>query len=403
MIRGWIAGFNRPSKETRHGDSTVFIDDKNKICFIIDGGCDECATALIKYLKRNGIKKVYLLLSHPHYDHADGLKKIIRDDYFTVLAFYCYDPKTLEGGLRNNKGSKAVREDIDYLNRIISEAKNKKIPVKFLKHGDKVELGDIKFKVYRKQPSRVEDDDDNGWSYVNDGSLCCYFYEWYYWTSGDGSERVWDFIKEIDAKENSDSKGKFRVKVRFFKVPHHGNNCPRSQANGLKNQGANYCWYNDLEPDGVGTNDFTEFGVNRCRQAGIKVFECIGDINFTVADGKFTIYKGGKEYTYSVPYKGANTLKTTGLVDIIRSVFMNKYGTSETRVTKLLDIGYNPIVVQKRVTLMVNVAKQIISGKLNFGKNEERIRNLDKLFGKGYGQLIQDEINSLLNAKSKKW
>jgi len=391
MIRGWIAGFDRPSKETRHGDSTVFIDDKNKICFIIDGGCDECATALIKYLKRNGIKKVYLLLSHPHYDHADGLKKIIRDDYFTVLAFYCYDPKTLEGGLRNNKGSKAVRGDIDYLNRIISEAKNKKIPVKFLKHGDKVELGDIKFKVYRKQPSRVEDDDDDGWAYVNDGSLCCYFYEWYYWTSGDGSERVWDFIEELG------------IKVKFFKIPHHGNNCPRSQANGLKNQGANYCWYNDLEPDGVGTNDFTEFGANRCKQAGIKVFECIGDINFVIANGRFLIYKDGKKYAFSVPYKGTFTFKINGLVDVVRDVFMGKYGSSNTRITRLLDAGYEPVAIQDRVNLVVNTAKKIIDRKVNYGRNEQRIKNLDKAFGAGYGQLIQDEINSLLNAKSKKW
>lgn len=391
MIRGWIAGFNRPSRETRHGDSTVFIDDKNKICFIIDGGCDECATALIKYLKRNGIKKVYLLLSHPHYDHADGLKKIIRDDYFTVLAFYCYDPKTLEGGLRNNKGSKAVRGDIDYLNRIISEAKNKKIPVKFLKHGDKVELGDIKFKVYRKQPSRVEDDDDNGWAYVNDGSLCCYFYEWYYWTSGDGSERVWDFIKELG------------IKVKFFKIPHHGNNCPRSQANGLKNQGAIYCWYNDLEPDGVGTNDFTEFGANRCKQAGIKVFECIGDINFVIANRRFLIYKDGKKYAFSVPYKGTFTFKINGLVDVVRDVFMEKYGSNNTRMTRLLDAGYEPVAIQDRVNLVVNTAKKIIDRKVNYGNNEQRIKNLDKEFGDGYGQLIQDEINSLLDAKSRKW
>lgn len=391
MIRGWIAGFDRPSKETRYGDSTVFIDDKNKICFIIDGGCDECATALIKYLKRNGIKKVYLLLSHPHYDHADGLKKIIRDDYFTVLAFYCYDPKTLEGGLRNNKGSKAVREDIDYLNKIISEAKNKKIPVKFLKHGDKVELGDIKFKVYRKQPNRVEDDDDNGWAYVNDGSLCCYFYEWYYWTSGDGSERVWDFIKELG------------IKVKFFKIPHHGNNCPRSQANGLKNQGANYCWYNDLEPDGIGTNDFTEFGANRCKQAGIKVFECIGDINFVIANRRFLIYKDGKKYAFSVPYKGTFTFKLNGFVDVVRDVFMDKYGSNNTRMTRLLDAGYEPVAIQDRVNLVVNTAQKIIDRKVNYGRNEQRIKNLDKEFGDGYGQLIQDEINSLLNAKSKKW
>ena len=391
MIRGWIGGFDRPSNETRFGDIQVLIDDKNKTCLIIDGGCGEMVSALISYLKRNGIRKVYLALSHPHYDHADGLRKIIKDSYFTVINFYCYDPESLVGGLRNNKGSDSVREDIAYLKKIISEAKSSGAKVKYLKHGDKVELGDIKFKVYREQPSYVADDDDNGWAYVNDGSLCFYFYEWYYWTSGDGSERIWDFIKKLG------------IKVKFFKVPHHGNNCPMSQANGLKNHGADYCWYNDLEPDGVGTNDFTLYGARRCKQAGIKVFESVGDINFVVANGKFTIYKSGKKYEFSVPYKGANTLKTKGIVGVVRDVFMGKYKSNNTRITRLLDAGYEPVAIQDRVNLVVNTAKKIIDGKVNYGKNEQRIKNLDKAFGVGYGQLIQDEINSLLNAKSKKW
>lgn len=391
MIRGWIPGFGRPNSQTRHGDTQVLIDTKNGICLIIDGACGEGATALINYLKRNKIKKVYLLLSHPHYDHADGLRKIIKDSYFTVLAFYCYDPNSLKNGLRNNRGSSAVKDDINYLNKIISEAKTKKIPVKYLKHGDKVELGDIKFKVYREQPSYVADDDDNGWSYVNDGSLCCYFYEWYYWTSGDGPERIWDFIKKLG------------IKVKFFKVPHHGNNCPRSQANGLKNQGANYCWYNDLEPDGVGTNAFTEFGANRCKQAGIKVFESVGDINFVVANSRFLIYKSGKKYTFSASYKGTFTFKINGLINVVRDVFMGNYSSNNARMTKLLDAGYEPVAIQDRVNLVINTAKKIIDGKTNYGKNDQRIKNLDKEFGTGYGLLIQDEINSLLNAKSKKW
>ena len=361
MIRGWIGGFDRPSNETRFGDIQVLIDDKNKTCLIIDGGCGEMVSALISYLKRNGIRKVYLALSHPHYDHADGLRKIIKDSYFTVINFYCYDPESLVGGLRNNKGSDSVREDIAYLKKIISEAKSSGAKVKYLKHGDKVELGDIKFKVYREQPSYVADDDDNGWAYVNDGSLCFYFYEWYYWTSGDGSERIWDFIKKLG------------IKVKFFKVPHHGNNCPMSQANGLKNHGADYCWYNDLEPDGVGTNDFTLYGARRCKQAGIKVFESVGDINFVVANGKFTIYKSGKKYEFSVPYKGANTLKTKGIVGVVRDVFMGKYKSNNTRITRLLDAGYEPVAIQDRVNLVVNTAKKIIDGKVNYGKNEQRM------------------------------
>lgn len=364
---------------------------KNSICLIIDGDCGAGATALIAYLKRNKIKKVYLLLSHPHYDHADGLRIIIKDSYFTVLAFYCYDPNSLKSGLRNNKGSDAVRDDINYLNKIISEAKAKKIPVKYLKHGDKVELGDIKFKVYREQPSYVANDDDNGWSYVNDGSLCCYFYEWYYWTSGDGPERIWDFIKKLN------------IKVKFFKIPHHGNNCPASQANGLKDNGAIYCWYNDLEPNGVGTTDFTAYGARRCKQAGITVLEDVGDINFVIANSRFLIYKNGKKHAFSVPYKGTFSFKLKGFADVVRDVFMGNYQSNNARMTRLLDAGYEPVAIQNQVNLVINTAKEIIDGKVNYGKNDQRIKNLDKKFGAGYGLLIQDEINSLLNAKSKKW
>ena len=293
MIKSWIAGFKKPSRETRYGDSQVFIDTKNNICFIVDGGDGECASRLISYLKENNIRKVYLLLTHPHSDHGDGLRKIIKDSFFTVLCFYCYDPNSLKKGLRNNRGSNSVREDIDYLNKIISEAKNRDIEVKYLVHGDKVELGDIKFNVYREQPSRVEDDDTYGWAYVNDGSLCLYFPELYYWTSGDGSDSIWDFIKKLG------------LTVKFFKIPHHGNNCPKSQANGLKSHGANLCWYNDLEPNGVGTNDFTLYGARRCKEAGITVIDCIGsDINMTFAMGKAIITKGSSSWNYTIPYNG---------------------------------------------------------------------------------------------------
>lgn len=293
MIKSWVAGFKKPSRETRYGDSQVFIDIKNNICFIIDGGDGECASRLISYLKENNIKKVYLLLTHPHSDHGDGLRKIIKDSFFTVLCFYCYDPNSLKKGLRNNRGSDSVREDIDYLNKIISEAKDRDIEVKYLVHGDKVELGDIKFNVYREQPSRVEDDDTYGWAYVNDGSLCLYFPDLYYWTSGDGSDSIWDFIKKLG------------LTVKFFKIPHHGNNCPKSQANGLKSHGANLCWYNDLEPNGVGTNDFTLYGARRCKEAGITVIDCIGsDINMTFAMKKATITKSDSSWNYAIPYGG---------------------------------------------------------------------------------------------------
>ena len=38
MIKSWIPSFGKPNKETRYGDSQVFINTKNNICFIVDGG-----------------------------------------------------------------------------------------------------------------------------------------------------------------------------------------------------------------------------------------------------------------------------------------------------------------------------------------------------------------------------
>lgn len=390
MIRGYIPGFKRPTKEVRYGDVQVIIDEKRRICLVIDGGCGKGTTKLISYLKRRKLFKVYLAISHAHYDHTYGIRKIINDDDFIVLGLYCYDPDTLTKGLSDNKGSKEVRSDIASMKTLLSEAKAKKIKIRYLEHGDKITLGSIKCNVYRRQPKRVADDDVNGWDYVNYGSLCFYFYELYYWTSGDGSESIFDFIKSLG------------IKVVFFKIPHHGNNCNNTQAKGLKKLGALYCWYNDLEPDGIGTTGFTAYGARRCKENGLIVFETIGDINWIAQSKKMIIYKGGKNYQYAIPFQPKTILKKP-TVDVIRNTFMGKYASGDTRTTLLLDTGYYPSSVQTRVNLVVKVAKQIIHKEVNYGENQTRWNNLDKKYGVGYGQLIQDEINSLLGAKSKKW
>lgn len=388
MIRGYIPGFSMPNKETRYGDAQIISDGKYQL--VIDGYMGEGTTKLINYMKKWKIKKPYLAISHAHYDHTYGIRKIINDDYFTPRALYCYDPNTLRSGLRNNRGSNEVKSDIASLENIIREAKNRNIPVNYLKHGDNVSFGEIKFIVYREQPSKVYDDDTEGWAYVNDGSLCFWFPELRYWTSGDGCESMYEMCRKTGAKP------------LFFKIPHHGNNCNNTQAKGLKAMGAKYAWYNDLEPDGIGTCGFTAYGARRCVQNGIKVFTTVGDLNFIAQNGKMEIYKDGQIYQLSIPYKGKSTLKSPS-VDVVRNVFMNKYGKSNTRTTNLICYGYYPYATQKKVNAVVDMAKNIISGKVNYGKNEERLAKVDAKMGIGYGQLVQDEINSLLNAKSKKW
>lgn len=398
MIRGYILGFKRPDNEDRFGSAELIRG--NKINLLIDGYCGSAANSLVSYLKKRRLKKLYLALTHAHYDHYDGCRKIIRDSYFIVEKLYCPDPASLKVGLRNNKGSEEARKDMNNLINLINEAVAKGIEVVYLKHGDMVQLDDIKFNIYRKQPTKVEDDDTHAYSYVNDGSLCFYFPEINYWTSGDGPEKIYDFIKEINAhKDDSEDD----VVVKFFQIPHHGNNCNNPQARGMKAQGARVCWYNDLEPNGIGTTEFTAYGARRCKQNGITVIDCIGDINWLAMGGKMYIYHNGKQVdSYACSYSGKSKLKYA-TVDVVRKVFEGKYGNSDTRVTNLLDDGYYYASTQKKVSTVVNVAKDIIAKKVNYGTNEQRITNLDNKYGVGYGQLIQDEINSLLKSKLAKW
>ena len=390
MIHVFIPGLQKSvSKETRYGDGQIINDGTNYI--VIDGFCGKGSTILINTLKEWGVKSPILALSHPHVDHMQGLSIIMKDKYFTPKEFWCYDPATLSSGLSNNKGSAAVRDDISDLNTIINLAKSKNIPVKFLKHNQSLTRGDIKIKIYRQQPSKVANDDNNGWAYVNDGSLCFFFPEIGYWTSGDGPERIYNLAKSVGAK------------VKFFKIPHHGNNCPESQSKGLKKIGVIGCWYNDLEPNGIGTTGFTAYGARRCKQIGLSVFTTFTDINMICYNGKVHIWHGAKEIlTYTASYEGPSNLKLVS-VDVVRDIFIGKYFNGDTRITKLIRAGYYPKTASEKVSLVIETAKDIIDGKVNYGKNEERINKLDAEFGKGFGLLIQDEINSLLKAKSRKW
>ena len=289
MIRLWIPGFyDSDSGKPRWGDAQVIDDGKNYE--VIDGYCGVGTTRLINGLKSHGVRSPYLHISHAHYDHYYGIRKIINDKWFTPKGLYCYDPNSLVAKtVKNSNGYKYVKAEINNLKTIIDEAKGRGIPVTYLKDNQVVQHGDIKIICYRNQPTTVYSDDSEGDSFLNDGSLCYWFPDLLYWTSGDGCEKIYDMCKAKGAKPV------------FFKIPHHGNNCTESQAKGLKADGAEYCWDNDYNTQ---ITEFLMYGRRRCIEAGIKYINCHGDINVAFANGKAVITKGSANYIYDIPYKG---------------------------------------------------------------------------------------------------
>lgn len=379
MIRRHIIGFNGSDPGgPRWGSCVIFMDGKEVV--VIDGYLGAGARKLIKYLKKIGCRSPWLYLTHAHGDHWEGIKMILEDPWFSPKGFRCYDPASIKAGADKNS---EIRGDYNALLDIIALCKKKGVPVRYVHSSDSYVHGEIKFKVYRVQPAfQGNTKDPNGWSYLNDGSLIFWFHELGTLVCGDGPEMIGEFCK---------NRG---IKAKDFQIPHHGNNCNQGRAALMKQLGAVYCWDDSYDS---GT-EFLRYGRQRCIEAGIKHYGIHGDINTLYFSGRAVIYKGSNIYRYACSYKGKPTLKGH-TVDVTRKVIRGSYGSGDTRTTNLLDAGYNPGLVQKSVNTVVNTAKGILSGKLDYGKNQTRITRLDKEFGSGYGQLIQDYINVLAGVR----
>ena len=381
MIRRHIIGFNdSDSGGPRWGSCVIFSDGKETV--VIDGYTGVGKRKLIARLKKIGCKNPWLYLTHAHGDHYDGLKAIIEDPYFKPKGFRCYDPATIKAGASQNG---EIRGDRNALIEIIDLCMEKGIPVKYVHSSDSYVHGEIKFKTYREQPAfEGNSEDPHGWSYLNDGSLIFWFYQLGTIVDGDGPMAIGEFCE------------KRGIHAKDFQIPHHGNNCNKGRAALMKQLGAVYCWDDSYDS---GT-EFLHYGRQRCIEAGIKHYGIHGDINTIYFGGRAVIYKGTSIFRYACSYKGKAALKMH-TADVTRKVLRGSYGSGDTRTTNLLDEGYNPGLVQKSVNSVINTAKGILSGKLDYGRNQDRIARIDKKLGKGYGQLTQDYINVLCGVRKQ--
>ncbi len=331
MIRGNIVGFTGNEDDCRYGDNLILNDEKEYL--VSDAYMSIGATRVINRLKKLGVEKPHLAISHAHDDHSAGIRRIINDTYFKPKSLICYDPETLESGLSN----KEIRSDYNTLKTIIAEAKRRGISVRFVGNGDKIGIGEINIDVYHNQPAyKGFAADPHGWEFVNDGSLCFWFPDLLYLTTGDAG--FW-------------CAQRYDLHPVFIKTGHHGNTAegdtlkPAQMAKWLYLHGCRYSWDNDTSTK---ITDFLKTGRRPCIEAGMKNFNCIGDLNFVAQAGTMTIYKGGNHYTYKVPYNGRKALKYATLT-VVEDVLDGKYGNNNDRITALLDSGLSPVSVQTHV------------------------------------------------------
>ena len=318
--------------EARLGDSWIMDDGKEYI--VCDAGCGKYTERTLDILEDRKILHPHLINSHPHGDHL-GVRKIIKSNDFKPMSLSVPDPDSygdVSGEVRSNK--QALRD-------LIAEAKERKIPVVYLRNENRIVRGGIKFTVY--QDTKVGYT-GNSEGYVNDRSLAFWFPELSYLTTGDAG--MWCVRK-------------YGLKPIFIKIGHHGNRIdgddlkPSQMAPLMKKNGCLFCWDNDYSTT---ITDFLQTGSEDCLAAGMKYFSCHGDLNFVACNGSMYIYKDGSYWSYKVPYKGKSTLKSADL-SIVKAVLKGDLKAGNDRVTNLLNRGYYPIGVQKQVNEIVKLVK----------------------------------------------
>lgn len=376
MIRLHIPGFfdsDFSGNNTRLGDAQIIDDGTNYE--VIDGNCGKGTNRLINTLKARGIYTPYLYITHAHYDHYYGIRKIINATsngkyVFRPKKLCCYKPSTLYAH------NSDIKSNIKALEAVIEDAKRRGIPVVYLRDGMTVKHGDIKFLVYRNSPTYNGNSD----AYINDGSLSFWFPSIKYLTTGDAGLEV--------AREHG-------LKPVLIKGGHHGNDCVRSISNWLYDNGCRYYWDNDYS---LNLTDFLMTGREDAIGVGMTVFNIHGDINVIFKSKEAVIYKDDKSYKYKIPYNGKSTLKGANAT-VVRKTMRGKFGTGNARITNLINAGRYPMAVQNKTNDVIRIAKGIKDGSLDYGKGDERIARIDAELGKGYGQLVQDYINVLFGIR----
>ena len=256
---------------------------------------------LRSWLAANGVKNIDIaVLTHPHWDHYNGLLQIEEDSRFHIKLVYMYDPLTLKHGCDGSANGRSVKEDMNNAYKWIRAMQAHGTRVLWIDKGSTIKFGDIAWKIFREQPTRfTEEDQGNGWAFVNNGSLCLYSPETELILPGDGpedQERMMDY---------------FGGEVSGTDVTHHMGSWTQHNARALKRRGCVVAFGSCVEKNGPGTSGWTQYGGRRIKEEGIPLWGQEADIHIHAENGLITFRQGSKTISKKVPYQGKGG-KTVG-------------------------------------------------------------------------------------------
>ncbi|MCR5718681.1 MAG: hypothetical protein K6F80_06590 [Oscillospiraceae bacterium] len=258
----------------------------------------EATDRLLDWFLSKGITTIdTVVIQHWHIDHFGGAVKMVESGKIRFKTVYAIDPLTYSHGVDESDNGRAVQEDIDNAYKAVRIFQAHGSKVLWKDHGDSIQVGDIHWDIFRKQPTEfTEYDDGHAYAFVNDGSLILYSPELKHMICSDGPCDQKDAIHYFQKKY-----GKKDI-LRSTSVTHHGGSYSRSNAEAFVDAGGIFAYESCIELNGPGTSDWTPYGTRRLVQQGVTVWMQDEDIYFYAGDGKFTIKQGSKSISFAVPY-----------------------------------------------------------------------------------------------------
>lgn len=295
----FIPGLPQKDYEYRRGDSILVWADpergKEIVAVLVDGGEGELFDAMVKEMKRLGIRHVVFILTHWHGDHHNGLRNALQSSWIIVDRIIAPDPKEL----------KLVPDDEGYdeyygAMKRVQLAKDLNKPIEYPPAGRRVGhwYGKLRVWMWRRKANPGDETDYQ----VNNTSIQVYFPDLEHLETGDAITSTIQFFDFVDRDKND-------WPITSFSINHHGNGVG-NRAPLYQKHGAKICWYSDWEPKGVGIGDthFSKYGAGRCKP----LFWCLRPFNniYVEADGAghVTWKQADRTYTFNVKY-GASSKK----------------------------------------------------------------------------------------------
>lgn len=352
----WPCWPRKTSPDDRRGSGTVFIDE-NGNCVVYDAFVENSVPCekLITYMKKHDVTHYTAIGSHAHMDHVGGFFSMLKEKGLIMDMLVCYDPDSLKLAGSGSANARSVRDDKAYLQKLISKVKAAGAKIRYVVTGDKLSVGQMNFKFYRKQPTAFGDQDNGqAYGYMNHGSLAIYNYELGTLYSADGPKSGADMLEYFKDED-----------VEVVDSEHHGNGAGKTYAQSMKKRGVVLCIEANNEKNGPGSCEFTSFGSRRIIEAGVTVWMLNASVYGHAKNGTVTWKQTGKKtITYDTEF-GRKAETPAAKTD--QEKFIEKIGAMA-----------KADMAQRGICAAITIAQAILES--GWGKSE-LAQNANNLFG----------------------